>query len=1635
MDDTGQVRSIVDPDSHPVTNFTYQCSGALPYQVTNALSQTTTYGYDCNSGQITKVQDPNDLAAGRSGTTYSYESGAGRLQAVNYPDGGQTSYSYPSTTEVDTSVLASPNPAVSSQDVVDSFGRKYQHVQAGISSETTYDVNGRVDCVTNPHFTASSSSTDGTTCVTTYDGLDRPKVQTGTDGSTQSWSYAGNVTTSIDEAGHSWKRTSDALGRLISVIEPTGASTNYVYDALNNLHTVSQTGVSGDTARTRSFVYDSLSRLTSSTNPETGTIGYGYDANGNLTSKTDARGITTTYGYDALNRLTYKHYSDGTLPAAFGYDGKDESGGAVSTPVSNAIGRVSHTSNQTNAAANYSYDSMGRLNHEYYCVPSNCSYGIQVGATYDLAGNTSSLIYPDGRVISQNMDAAGRIASVNYASWNGNAHSGAYINASAAGSYDPAGHLVSATFGNAIGLAASYDKRERVDMLAYGTAAQLLWGKQYQWSANSNLQMITDALTGTQRQFGYDNLNRITSAEDIVGSSQGANTTPFATGSGDTVVGSSSGATPTPSWTDPDDSNILLNPDVPGSTGWEVASSNITTGVLAPDGTATAASFTASSGSTDSYLGAIAAQSSLYDGETMTGSVWLRAPNGTQNVNLYLVEDGTAGYSIPASKSVTVTTTWQQFQLSGKFQYGHTTLIFQIGGAGSVQSGQTISVWGSKLEDTGTSGPTITNFVRYSQRLTASTWGVQAGVAVDNAATAPDGTNTAATVTANSGSSDSWIVDNVPNPAPFSGVPITGSVWLRAPGGPQNISITLIEVGANGYSAFGGGTVSLTTGWQRFQMTGTTQSTLTVLQLQIGGAGTFTNGQSVQVWGAQMELASTAGPYVATGANPESIGTNMTNLLPYSQQPNGPSWSNPGIQGTANAVTAPDGSMTGYQATAASGQTDAYFTNNVQNPALYDSATVTGSIFLRIPSGSLSINIYLAGENASGRTYLGSKAVQLTTAWQRFTLTGQLPNGLTRVFMQIAGAGSFTSGQTFDLWGAQLEEASTAGPYVMTSALPVTTGQELTNLLPNSQQLNGPSWGIANGSLSLNSATAPDGTTTAATLTASASSPDTFAIDNAPNPSLYDEQTVTGSVYLRVASGTLNTFLFLDNSGVSGSTAPNQPITLTTTWQRFSITATNQNGLTQLGLQIGGAGSITNGKSFQVWGPQLVVGSAAAPYIPTPAVGGTTSVVTNQSATLLQNGLDQAYSYDSFGNILENGSFNSNYTAQNRMSGFAYDAAGNLLSNGLTTMTWDAESKLISAGGATYIYDAEGNRVEKQGVGVTDTIYFGGRPLARYSAGGWTDLIYGPNGLLGEVQGTEGADTSYRFLDHLGTEVGTINSNKILINPLDYTPFGQIFSGSTNDPYLFTGLERDMESNLDHAMFRQYASTMGRWMSPDPYNGSMDFGNPQSLNRYSYVGNNPLGYTDPSGLYSLPPGNNCTICNIFDDIFSDLGSLFGGGGHSFHGSTTPRPSIKATGSYGAIQPQGDDTFTMNVSYLVPSSGVGANDLAATGAIISSLSRIMITTDNALHAPPLKVSSGVCSIYGNEPYLGAGLQCVCNSAGDSAWSQDTRGCLAADQKEGIPEFIGHGTCYTGSTIRTQNVPVTTLVGAYLSCKRW
>jgi RHS repeat-associated protein len=90
----------------------------------------------------------------------------------------------------------------------------------------------------------------------------------------------------------------------------------------------------------------------------------------------------------------------------------------------------------------------------------------------------------------------------------------------------------------------------------------------------------------------------------------------------------------------------------------------------------------------------------------------------------------------------------------------------------------------------------------------------------------------------------------------------------------------------------------------------------------------------------------------------------------------------------------------------------------------------------------------------------------------------------------------------------------------------------------------------------------------------------------------------------------------------------------------------------------------------------------------------------------------------------------------------------------------------------------------------------------------------------------------------------------------------------------YTGKERDAESGLDYFGARYYGSNMGRFMSPDDFGGHLE--DPQTLNRYAYVRNNPLRYTDPTG-HDLK--ESCTQTEVNK-------STCGGHGRNKHVGTT-----------------------------------------------------------------------------------------------------------------------------------------------------
>lgn len=537
---TGTIASISLPENspYPDTTTTYGYSGtyqgAYLSSVTNTLNQSKTYAYDLTTGELSTATDENQQV-----TTYSYYPDT-RLQSVVGPavSGGnpETDYSYPSSNEVDSQTRENASTWIQKKSLFDGLGRiSHQETLNGCSGgdyitvDTTYDLDERVFSVSNPHCGQSTSASDGIIYHGTpqgsdgYDPLGRPTLVTDADEvSTQAWSYQDDTTTYRDEAGSSWSRTNDALGRLGTVVEPGGLQTTYGYDGFGNLVSTNQGGNSnlGEIPRTRGFSYDSLSRLTASSNPETGNISFSYDAHSNLQYKTDAIGTVSKYSYDALNRVIEKDYSDGTRSEWYGYDGKDEGGNSLGSPFNtNAVGRLSHTSDNIHIASNLGYDAMGRLTLKNDCLESDCSYSDNQSATYDLAGNLTSLTYPDGRVVNQTWDGVGRLLTVSDATPGGS--NGTYLNVT---QYWPNGAVNGSTYGNGLSQNLAINSRlQPTGSVANWTNLSLLNRQVAYTNSGSNgctqaanngnvYSRIDNLQPGNTEYFCYDILNRLTSA-------------------------------------------------------------------------------------------------------------------------------------------------------------------------------------------------------------------------------------------------------------------------------------------------------------------------------------------------------------------------------------------------------------------------------------------------------------------------------------------------------------------------------------------------------------------------------------------------------------------------------------------------------------------------------------------------------------------------------------------------------------------------------------------------------------------------------------------------------------------------------------------------------------------------------------------------------------------------------------------------------------------------------------------------------------------------------------------------------------------------------------------------------------------
>ena len=133
---------------------------------------------------------------------------------------------------------------------------------------------------------------------------------------------------------------------------------------------------------------------------------------------------------------------------------------------------------------------------------------------------------------------------------------------------------------------------------------------------------------------------------------------------------------------------------------------------------------------------------------------------------------------------------------------------------------------------------------------------------------------------------------------------------------------------------------------------------------------------------------------------------------------------------------------------------------------------------------------------------------------------------------------------------------------------------------------------------------------------------------------------------------------------------------------------------------------------------------------------------------------------------------------------------------------------------------------------------------------------------------------SHTYFPHtnlIGSERVRTDEQGAVAEDCKYLNYGELESctGTAYSPLHYAGYERDPETGLDHMWFRYYNPRLGRFMSADPYGGSANPGDPQSLNRFAYVLGHPVNLIDPLGLDGEGPdipqgGGTCVIVSTKD---------------------------------------------------------------------------------------------------------------------------------------------------------------------------
>ena len=461
----GQVTQIDGPrtDATDVTQFTYDAKGNL-ISVTDALGHVTKItAFDAHGRPLTIV-DPVGLTTklaydargrllsrqrGTETTKYAYDP-AGQLTKLTFPDGSFVTYGY--------------DPAHRLTGLQDNLGNRIAYTLDAVGNRLRDDVFDSAATLARTHSRA-------------FDTLDRLAKSIGAAAQTTNFSYDANdnLTTVVDPLTRSTSAVFDALNRPSQATDPLGGITRDALDANDNLASLTD-----PLAHATLYTYDGLSDGVSTTSPDTGLTQSAYDGAADVVSRTDARGLLSSFTYDALNRVSTLDFSGGSL--AFTYD-----------QGTNGTGHLTQMAD-TAETAKYTYDALGRVLQRSQQIGHHT---LTVSYAYDASGRLVTMTYPSGLKVGL-VYTNGLVTQVTA--------NGAPVMTGI--KYLPFGPPVSWTWGNGVAYKRQFDQDGRLASYDLGGGR----ARTLAYDAASRITAYSDTLAAQSQTFGYDGLDRLTSA-------------------------------------------------------------------------------------------------------------------------------------------------------------------------------------------------------------------------------------------------------------------------------------------------------------------------------------------------------------------------------------------------------------------------------------------------------------------------------------------------------------------------------------------------------------------------------------------------------------------------------------------------------------------------------------------------------------------------------------------------------------------------------------------------------------------------------------------------------------------------------------------------------------------------------------------------------------------------------------------------------------------------------------------------------------------------------------------------------------------------------------------------------------------